>query len=128
MTRAISGTRIAAERRGRFAETACVLLLRLTGWRILARRLKSHAGTGLGEIDIVARRGKTVAFIEVKARATHDMARETISIMQRSRIARAAEAFMARRADCAACDVRFDVVVVDRRYIPLRIVDAWRPD
>ena len=120
--------RIAAERRGRFAETICVIWLRLTGWRILARRFKSRAGTGLGEIDIVARRGQTVAFIEVKARATHDLARETIGTMQRARIARAAEAFLARRADCADCEARFDVMVVDKRYIPLRIADAWRPD
>ena len=120
--------RVAAERRGRFAEAICVFWLRLTGWRVLARRFKSRAGTGLGEIDIVARRGNTVAFIEVKARATHDLARETIGMMQRARIARAAEVFVARRTDCADCQARFDVMVVDKRYIPLRIADAWRPD
>jgi putative endonuclease len=47
--------------------------------------------------------------------------------VQRSRIARAASAFVARRADCADCEARFDVMVVDRRYIPSRIADAWRP-
>jgi putative endonuclease len=120
--------RMAAERRGRFAEAICVLWLRLTGWRILARRHKARAGTGLGEIDIVAKRGNTLAFIEVKARVTHELARDTVAMMQRSRIARAAETFIARREDCAGCAVRFDVMVVDRRYVPLRIVDAWRPD
>ena len=49
-------TRQYAERRGRFAELVCVIVLRLTGWRILARRLTGGRGTGLGEIDIVARR------------------------------------------------------------------------
>jgi putative endonuclease len=123
----VTKARVLAERRGRLAEFLCVLWLRATGWRILARRLKAKAGSGLGEIDIVARRGKVVAFIEVKARATHDRARESVTLVQRSRIARAASAFVARRADCADCDARFDVMVVDRRYIPSRIADAWRP-
>jgi putative endonuclease len=120
--------RARAERRGRVAESLCVLWLRATGWRILARRLKARTGSGLGEIDIVAKRGKVVAFIEVKARASHDLARDSVTVLQRSRIARAAGAFVARRADCADCAARFDVMVVDRRYIPSRIVDAWRPD
>lgn len=58
-----------AEKRGRWAETLSVIALRLTGWRILARRMKAKKGSGLGEVDIVARRGRTIAFVEVKARA-----------------------------------------------------------
>ncbi|KGM35390.1 YraN family protein, partial [Inquilinus limosus] len=52
-----------AEAFGHRAERAAAWLLRAKGWRILARRLK----TPLGEIDIVALRGRTVAFVEVKA-------------------------------------------------------------
>ena len=119
--------RLAAERRGRFAETLCVIWLRLTGWRILARRLKAKAGAGLGEIDIIAKRRRVVAFIEVKARADHDAARESVTPAQRERIARAAHVFAERNAACADCDLRFDVMSVDKRLWPRRIIDAWRP-
>ena len=116
-----------AERRGRIAEAICVAVLRLTGWRIIARRMKGKAGTGLGEIDIIAKRGRTVAFIEVKARADHDTARESVTAAQRERIARSAQLFLARNAACAECDARFDVMSLGRRLWPRRIVDAWRP-
>lgn len=118
---------IAAERRGHFAEAICVTWLRLTGWRILARRMKAKAGSGLGEIDIVAKRRRVVAFIEVKARADHASAQESVTALQRERIARAAHVFAERNAICAGCDLRFDVMSVDRRLWPRRIVDAWRP-
>jgi putative endonuclease len=123
----ITGQRIKAERRGRLAETICVIWLRLMGWRILARRLKAKAGAGLGEIDIVAKRGRIVAFIEVKARTDHTAAQESISTLQRQRIARAAHVFAERNAACADCDLRFDVMSVDRRLWPRRVIDAWRP-
>ncbi len=48
------------------AETRCALGLRLRGYRVLARRYK----VPVGEVDIVARRGRTLVFVEVKARAT----------------------------------------------------------
>lgn len=120
-------TRQQAEKRGRLAEAICVFTLRLTGWRILSRRAKAKAGTGLGEIDIVAKRGRTVAFIEVKARADHDTARESVTPMQRQRIARAAQVFIERNSACADCDIRFDVMSLGRGLWPRHIVDAWRP-
>ena len=60
--------------------------LRLTGWRILARRYATPAG----EIDIVARRGTLIAFIEVKHRKERQGALEAISARQRRRIENAA--------------------------------------
>ena len=53
-------------RTGLGAEALCRLALRLKFYRVLASRYRSP----LGEIDIVAMRGKTVALVEVKARAT----------------------------------------------------------
>lgn len=116
-----------AEKRGRFAELLCVIVLRLTGWRILARRLTGGRGTGLGEIDIVARRGKTVAFIEVKARGDYATAAESVSPQQRGRIARSAEVYVQRRGDLMDCDIRFDVMILAGGLLPQRIRDAWRP-
>lgn len=119
--------RVAAEKRGRWAETLCVALLRLTGWRIVARRMTAARGTGLGEVDIVARRGKTIAFIEVKARGDETTAAESVTPAQRARIARAADVYVQRNAALADCDVRFDVMVLAGGLLPRHITDAWRP-
>ena len=115
-----------ADRRGRVAELLCVVRLWFTGWRVLARRRTMPRGSGAGEIDIIARRGDTLAFIEVKARTSDSIALESVSPFQRESLARAAEAFLARRSDLAACDVRFDVMTV-AGWWPRRVADAWRP-
>ena len=99
--------RFAAYRAGWTAERAAVILLRLEGYRILARRYLVPGG----EIDIVARRGTTIAFVEVKLRASLDEARTSISPQKRRRMARAARAFVSRqratgltyRADAVYC-------------------------
>ncbi|WP_207436442.1 YraN family protein, partial [Sabulibacter ruber] len=80
-----------AEDYGRYAEALCRLSLRLRGYRILAQRLR----TPMGEIDIVARRGATLAIVEVKARADWDRANEAVGARQRGRLARAAHAWLA---------------------------------
>lgn len=113
-----------ARRRGRFAELLCCWHLRLRGWRIVARDWRCPSG----EIDIVARRGGTVAVIEVKARRDLDTAVFAIHPRQRRRIARAAEAFLATRPDLAAHSIRFDVMLVERRRLPHHLPGAWRGD
>lgn len=123
---AAPSARIDAERRGRFAETLCVWSLRLRGWKILARRLTGKRGLGVGEIDIVAKRGKVIAFIEVKARARREDALDAVTGAQRLRIARAAEVFLARYPGGETCDIRFDVMTVTRG-LPVHLEDAWRP-
>jgi len=111
-----------AERAGRRAEGLAAFWLRLTGWRILARRWR---GPG-GEIDLIARRGRIIAFVEVKRRVDHAAAREAITANQRQRISRTAAAFLSGRPDLADCDTRFDVVTIARLRPPQRIADAWR--
>lgn len=112
-----------AHRYGRWAETLCALVLRLKGYRVLARGFR----VPVGEIDIVARRAGTLVFVEVKAR-TNAAGREPVSDRQRRRIARAAEAFMQRRPDLAPRGVRFDVMIVDGLRLPEHRADAWRPE
>ena len=111
-----------AEAYGRFAETRCALGLRLKGYRILARRVRSHAG----EIDIVARRGKTLAFVEVKARQSLDTAIESVTPRQRARIESAARLYLAHAPHLAALELRFDVMLVVGWRWPRHIMDAWR--
>jgi len=115
--------RQAAERSGRGAERLAAALLRLKGYRILARGFRLP----VGEIDLIARRRGIVAFVEVKRRGDMTGAIESISSRQRRRIAHAAEAFIAGRPELAALSLRFDVVLVAPRRLPRHILDAWRP-
>jgi len=114
--------RVRAEGFGRMAEARCALGLRLRGYRILARRYRSP----LGELDIVARRGRTVAFVEVKARQSLAAAAEAVTPRQRRRILAAAKMFLAGHPHLAALDLRFDVMLVEGWRWPRHIIDAWR--
>lgn len=115
-----SPARRRAERFGRLAEAACAWHLRLRGYRLLARRLR----TPVGEIDILARRGRIVAVIEVKARDDFTQAAEALGPQQRRRLVRAA-AFIAGRPDCAGCDFRFDIMLFRPWRLPRHVVAAW---
>lgn len=114
--------RTRAWRHGRWAETAAAALLVVTGWRILDRDWKSPAG----EIDIVARRRRTIAFIEVKTREDLAAAGEAISQRQQQRIRRAAGLYLARHPALAVLDARFDAVLVLPWRWPVVLRDAWR--
>lgn len=124
MTRAAPGPdRRRAERRGRGAEMLAALLLILKGHRILARRARTPAG----EIDLIARKGGTLVFAEVKARAGLDAGTEALAPRQRDRIARAAEAFVRTSPDLAGLDWRFDLIAVAGGWRLKHLKDAWRP-
>jgi putative endonuclease len=113
-----------AERRGRLAELLCRWHLRLRGWRIVA----SHWRCPSGEIDILARRGRVLAIIEVKARRDFAIAAESVLPRQRRRIARAASAFLTTRPDLAMLTLRFDVMLVAPPRPPRHLPGAWRID
>jgi putative endonuclease len=116
--------RLAAEKRGRRSETLAALLLCLKGYRILGRRVRTHAG----EIDLIARAPSgLVCFIEVKARADETSAADAVGLRQQGRIARAAALYLASRPDLARNGARFDVVTVTPRSLPRHLRDAWRP-
>lgn len=101
------------QRRGRSSEWLAALLLVAKGYRVLARRYR----TELGEIDIVARRGRRLAFVEVKARPTLADCEAAIAPQAARRIRRAAELWLARHPADRECDIGFDVVfIVPRRW------------
>lgn len=110
-----------AWRLGHWAEALCVGDLSLRGYRVLARRVRYP----VGEIDIVARRGGTLAVIEVKARRDLGDAADAISPRQRRRIARAAEWLIAERPALGSLAVRFDVMLVAPWRRPRHIPSAW---
>ena len=103
-----------AERRGRHAETLAAWLLRAKGYRILARRYRSP----VGEIDLVARRGRLIAFVEVKQRPGAAEAAEAVTPTGRRRIVRAASAWLASHPAASALDLRFDVIICVTGRLP----------
>src|SRR5947199_5121465 len=113
--------RRAAEIRGRRAEWLAAWLLRLKGYRVLARRYK----TPVGEIDLIVRRGRHVAFVEVKLRDTHDAATLAVTPFARQRIARAAAAWLAANPAAGGLHLRFDVVLAAPRRWPRHLAGAF---
>lgn len=126
--RVASGAKVKAWRFGKLGEALAAGLLRLKGYRILERRLRGPRGGAAGELDLIARRGRVLAFVEVKARNTIEEAVSALSVRQRRRIAHAASGYLARRPELSDLHIRFDIVVINRRGIPQHIADAWRPD
>ena len=117
--------RRAAQRRGHKGENLAAWWLRLKGYRILARRLKTRAG----EIDLVAAAPfGPVCFIEVKARQTARTAADSVGRAQQTRIARAASLYLARRPGLARRGARFDIVAIGTGALPVHHRDVWRAD
>lgn len=110
-----------AERRGRGAETLACWYLRLKGWRILARRARVRGG----EVDIVARRGRTLAFIEVKARATEEAAAFALDEWRLRRVVVAAER-LAPRYMLDGDMVRIDALFIVPRRWPRHLANVWQ--
>jgi len=110
-----------AVRRGRKGEFLAMLLLRLKGYRILARDFR----VPMGEVDIVAGRRDVLAFVEVKSRDSVVTAIEAVTPRQQQRIARAAAAFVGRHPRYQYHTLRFDVVIVSPRRWPQHMINAW---
>lgn len=108
------------ERAGRRAETIAAWYLRLKGWSILAVR----ARTPVGEVDLVARRGTMVAFVEVKARATAAEADRSLDHFRLRRVAAAAEA-LAPRYVRPGDDLRIDAIFIVPGRWPRHAVNVW---
>ena len=95
-------------RRGRASEAFAAAVLIAKGYRILGRRVKTRTG----EIDIVAVRGKRLAFVEVKRRATNEDAEAAVTARQAARIRRAADHWLAHRPRYHGYDLAFDVILL----------------
>jgi putative endonuclease len=113
--------RQAAEKRGRGAETLACWYLRLRGWRILTRRARVPGG----EVDIIARRRRTLAFVEVKARATQEAAALALDEWRLRRVVVAAER-LAPRYMREGDDVRIDAMFIVPGRWPTHLTDVWQ--
>ena len=109
-----------AEAAGRRGERLAGWWLRLKGWRILDRRVRTPAG----EVDLIARRGTLVAFVEVKMRQSAAELDHAIDERRLSRVAAAAEYLMPRYAG-QGDDIRVDVILLAPGTVPRHIENAW---
>ncbi|MEM6834494.1 MAG: YraN family protein [Sphingomonadales bacterium] len=107
------------ERKGRRAETLAAWYLRLKGYAIIEHRYKSP----VGEIDLIARRGNTLVFVEVKARKTVDLALEAITPHQQTRILRAAHYFISQNPAFAHAEQRVDALCLAAGRWPVHMHD-----
>jgi len=120
---AATDARRRAYRWGVSAETRAAWYLRLKGYRILARRYK----TALGEIDLIARKGQTVVFVEVKARSHRRDALESVGPRTRRRLQAAAAAWAQKWPAYQDFAWRYDIVAIVPGQWPHHLIDAFRP-
>ena len=123
MARRPTRSRAAAYRHGHAAEALAAALLLAKGFRLLARRYK----TPLGEIDLIVKRGRLIAFVEVKARLSEADGLEAVGRQSERRIVDAADLWLARHPDAAGLHLRYDMVVVTPWRLPMHLADAFRP-
>ncbi len=107
--------------RGHWAEHVALALLVLKGYRLLARRYSASGG----EIDLIVKRGDTIAFVEVKARDVMDSALVAIRAQKRERFSRAARAWISRNGWTAGKTFRADAVFVAPGRWPRHLIAAF---
>jgi len=102
---------------GRFAEALAAAWLMLKGYQILGFRLK----TPQGEIDLLARKGKTLAVVEVKRRSSVEIALQSILPQQRERLLKAAATLASRRKALRQLDLRLDLIALAPGRLPRHV-------
>ena len=119
----VSVRRDARHVRGALSELLAACLLILKGYRILDRGYRSRRG----EIDIIAVRGRRLAFVEVKYRRTSAEAETSISNVQALRIANSAELWVWRNAAYRDYEIGLDAIFVAPWCLPRHLPDALQP-
>jgi putative endonuclease len=113
---------------GRMAEVIATLLLMVKGYQILGFRLR----TKQGEIDLLARRGRWLCIVEVKRRATVELALQAITPVQRQRLLLAGRALAERRPALRQLDMRLDLIALAPGRFPRHLrnilADSVPPD
>ena len=113
--------RLLAYRRGHRGEAIAALWLQFKLYTIRERRFK----TPVGEIDLIAQKGRTIIFIEVKQRAKNADVALTYASINRDRIVRAAHLWLARNPELQGHDFRFDVILLAPGRWPRHLINAF---
>jgi putative endonuclease len=108
---------------GAVAEFVAAALLVFKGYRIVARRYQSRRG----EIDLIAVRGRRLAFVEVKYRQTIDQAASSITAVQALRIANSAEQWMWAHPRYHGYELGLDAILLAPRCRPRHAMNALQP-
>jgi putative endonuclease len=116
-----SPDRLAAETFGRSGEGLAAWFLRLKGYRVRDRRVK----TPVGELDLVVERLGTTVFVEVKSRRAIGLQGDALSAVNRQRIVHAAQYYIARHPGLAHTSLRFDVIFLAPFTWPRHVVNAF---
>jgi putative endonuclease len=106
---------------GLFAESVATFYLRVLFYSVISRRYKSD----VGEVDIIARRGKSLIFVEVKARKNKDDAYAAFTLHQQKRIVRTAQLFIAKNPKYNENNIRFDLILICPVFFIKHIKNAW---
>ena len=115
-----------ARTKGRLAEFLARCLFRIQGYGIIAVDCRGQRGTGIGEIDFIAKRRNVMVFVEVKQRSSIENAAYSVKAEQQKRIWRAAETFLQKHPAFQTCEVRFDTVLISLPFKIRHIKDAFR--
>lgn len=112
-----------AYKRGHRSEWLAALSLRLKGYRIVATRFKTKSG----EVDIIARRGKLILMVEVKARDSVEQAMDAVTQTALRRIEAAGDEWLIRQKNYASLSIRYDLVACLPRRWPIHIPAIYTP-
>ena len=110
-----------AERRGHLGEVLAALYLRAKLYRVLAHRVR----TPVGEIDLIARKGDTLVFVEVKTRRAAGSEEEAHGSVNTRRIIRAAHWYVMRHPGVSGLTMRFDLIFLAGLFLPHHIPNAF---
>jgi putative endonuclease len=107
-------------RSGRLAEWMAAAALMAKGYLIIGRNVKTRAG----EIDIIAVRGRRIAFVEVKRRLTGEAVEAAVGGRQAARIRNAADYWLAHRPHYHEYEQGFDLMLLVPRRWPRHIANG----
>ena len=107
--------------RGVEAEERAAQYLEKQKYEIIVRRYK----TKFGEVDIIARKGNVLCFVEVKMRQTIEEALESVTYRTRGRIEQSALYFISQHPEYLEYDMRFDVLTITKPFQITHLDNAW---
>ncbi|MDR1691353.1 MAG: YraN family protein [Rickettsiales bacterium] len=112
-------------KKGLWSEYLAMILLTFKGYEVLAHRFGKGRKGSLGEIDLIAKKGKTICFIEIKYRKKYDTAAFSISQTQKQRIRNNALFFIKQNEKFSNYTFRFDAFLFSSTTLPKHLKNVF---